>query len=604
MLGTYCYGCLKKMVHATELELDIFAKQADRELTRIKIFSGIGLILGILLGALLMEYSVGEGIFCSLWCVGVGGIMGYFSVRSIDSRKNYGDIIGHSFIKNLYLVVGFFVGMFVGLIFTPYLFLTRRSMRNKCWGVIYDERILIRELDKYLHSEQQYDEEKLRWAVTAIARNFGLTRSKITAYHIKRLTSFNQKEYDRLTKTAKPSIAYVNEVSVNTAVTKPTGHSNELSDHNYAISMLRKDRDEQTKDSVWMTENIKIIFKEDCFIDDRDGQKYRTAKIGDQVWMAENLNYKIDNSWSYDNDESNCKKYGRLYTWKAAMAACPVGWRLPSNDDWNKLITMAGGSAIAGKILKAKNGWNNNGNGIDDERFSALSGGYRVANGKFGGIGDYGNWWTATVYDNDNAYVKCLQYKSDSVGESKFNINCGFSVRYIWKGSTDRVTTRDSAAGYVASGRAHGENGELDKAIADFTEAIRLDPNYEDAYCNRGIAYEQQGLIDMAIADYNKAIQLEPNYKGAYSCRGGAYEEMGNHDMAIADFSKAILFDPQDPQIAYAYWNRGNVYRDMGDRDKAIADYTKAIQISPDDLEMATIARNALKELMSGKFNP
>ena len=146
------------------------------------------------------------------------------------------------------------------------------------------------------------------------------------------------------------------------------------------------------------------------FTDTRDGQTYKTVKIGTQTWMAQNLNYQTKGgSWCYANKADNCKKYGRLYDWKTAATVCPKGWKLPSYEDGDKLVTTAGGQKTAGKKLKSKSGWDNrddgkSGNGTDDYGFSALPGGCRFPKGYLN-VGNVGGWWAATDDDDDNAWI-------------------------------------------------------------------------------------------------------------------------------------------------------------------------------------------------------
>jgi len=94
--------------------------------------------------------------------------------------------------------------------------------------------------------------------------------------------------------------------------------------------------------------------------DSRDGRKYKIVRIGTQTWMAENLNYAGKNDdigICFAKDPKNCKKYGALYNWDEAMKVCPLGWHLPSKDEWETLVDFAGGEIIAGKKLKTKGAW-------------------------------------------------------------------------------------------------------------------------------------------------------------------------------------------------------------------------------------------------------
>jgi len=163
------------------------------------------------------------------------------------------------------------------------------------------------------------------------------------------------------------------------------------------------------------------------FEDPRDKKVYKTVTIGKQVWMAENLAFNAKGSKCYDNDPANCQKYGRLYDWETAKKVCPTGWHLPDDDEWLELVKSVGGEAIAGKKLKAKEGWNGtSGNGTDDYNFAALPGGLcDYSDGYFGGVGNRGLWWSTdpcggSIYNvyyigmdncNDNVSKECSDKK-------------------------------------------------------------------------------------------------------------------------------------------------------------------------------------------------
>ncbi|MCL1957513.1 MAG: hypothetical protein FWF63_09340 [Fibromonadales bacterium] len=170
--------------------------------------------------------------------------------------------------------------------------------------------------------------------------------------------------------------------------------------------------------------------KEQSFTDFRDNKTYKIVKIGNQTWMAENLSYNAIGSKCYDNQESNCQKYGRLYYWETAKSAClGLGWHLPSHEEWETLTAFVGGAHIEGKVLKAKSGWNNNGNGEDKFGFSALPGGAGNSDGSFSNVGYSGYWWTAS----DNIGYPYYRRMSYDIRGADWYFNKGYllSVRCL-----------------------------------------------------------------------------------------------------------------------------------------------------------------------------
>ena len=195
--------------------------------------------------------------------------------------------------------------------------------------------------------------------------------------------------------------------------------------------------------------------------DSRDGQSYKTVVIGSQTWMAENLNYETANSYCYNDSAKYCNKYGRLYTWAAAMDSagtlstngygcgygsicsptypvrgiCPAGWHLPTMDEFLTLITAVGGISTAGKMLKSTSGWNvcngKDGNGTDDFSFLALPAGSRLGEDDYDYEGDHLNLWCSTEGDSSLACSMSLLNNYDGTYVSRYSKSYGYSVRCV-----------------------------------------------------------------------------------------------------------------------------------------------------------------------------
>ena len=155
----------------------------------------------------------------------------------------------------------------------------------------------------------------------------------------------------------------------------------------------------------------------------------------------------------------------------------------------------------------------------------------------------------------------------------------------------DHESTKVRSIAYVARGLAWRNKGDRDRAMTDFTDAIRLDPDSSLAYSNRGILWREKKDIDRAIADFTDAIRIEalpksdlpgPGYVNVYTNRGLAWQAKGDWDHALADYTKAIDFDSRN---AEAFYYRAQVHIEKRELDDAISDLDVAIGLDPQRLE-------------------
>jgi tetratricopeptide (TPR) repeat protein len=150
------------------------------------------------------------------------------------------------------------------------------------------------------------------------------------------------------------------------------------------------------------------------------------------------------------------------------------------------------------------------------------------------------------------------------------------------------------AIAYNNRGFVWHDKGDLDRAIADYNEAIRLDPKQANAYRNRGNAWREKGDLDRAIADLNEAIRLDPKYANAYVNRGNVWHDKGDLDRAIADYNEATGLNPKE--LSYRF--RGYFYFYMGDFAAAAADLLHANDLADNAYAMLWryLARGHLKQ--------
>jgi len=175
------------------------------------------------------------------------------------------------------------------------------------------------------------------------------------------------------------------------------------------------------------------------FIDNRDGQIYKWVRLKDgKKWMSQNLNFEMSDSWCYDDKPDNCATYGRLYTWHAALSACPGGWRLPTDDEWWEM------SSYYGKASNLQNGQQinkkkdaagkaaylaliQNGN----SQFSALLGGQRFTDGVFYDLGDFGCYWSSLEQSSSHVWSYYFSSGYKTLGRSDYHKSVARSCRCL-----------------------------------------------------------------------------------------------------------------------------------------------------------------------------
>jgi uncharacterized protein (TIGR02145 family) len=193
-------------------------------------------------------------------------------------------------------------------------------------------------------------------------------------------------------------------------------------------------------------------------------QDFPNVQIGNQVWMEQNLNVKCFRNgdqiphiqsiqewesygklgkpaWCYYENKEEYEygeTYGKLYNWfavKDERGLAPLGWHIPTEEEWNLLIDQTGGKSNSGNHLKHIFGWRSllfsSGNGTNASNFSALPGGFRLKNGLFDDLESTGLWWSTTENKESKSLYLQLSMGSPQSNLTYINQGCGLSVRCL-----------------------------------------------------------------------------------------------------------------------------------------------------------------------------
>ncbi|MEE2773894.1 MAG: tetratricopeptide repeat protein [Pseudomonadota bacterium] len=146
---------------------------------------------------------------------------------------------------------------------------------------------------------------------------------------------------------------------------------------------------------------------------------------------------------------------------------------------------------------------------------------------------------------------------------------------------------------YINMGNAHKAKGDIEKAIDNYRSALKINPNIAEAYINMGNAQKDRGEVNAAIESFTQALTIKPNYIDIYINIGNALQASGDTEAAINNYKKALRIKPD---FAEAHYNIGNILYQQGHPEKAIKNYKKALKIKPGFAAACYNIANILKE--------
>lgn len=187
-----------------------------------------------------------------------------------------------------------------------------------------------------------------------------------------------------------------------------------------------------------------VKFGYGSLVDERDGEIYSTVNIGAQTWMVENLRYVSvggvadddSGSFAYGEVEKNVAKFGRLYTWEAAMKVAPEGWHLPSEEEWHELCEYLRSlqEGLPGTMLKSSEDWEGcygSVVGTDSVGFAALPSGGRYSMGCFYDLYKHAYFWTSTSMGQEYARYRSISFRGGKIGADYAYKTDAFAVRCV-----------------------------------------------------------------------------------------------------------------------------------------------------------------------------